>query len=145
MGFLHLSPALLDALDPPHLGPSGGLSLDKSGPEWRVAAPDRQDARRLETGNLNYPGIAGWAGALDLIEQADPARIEPWALELSRALADGLRGLGLDVVSPADASMRSTTTALRLPDPAAALAHLAEAGVVASIGVWLRAPVIGRL
>ena len=29
--------------------------------------------------------------------------------------------------------MRSTTTALRLPDPAAALAHLAEAGVVASI------------
>ena len=42
--------------------PSGGLSLDKSGPEWRVAAPDRQDARRLETGNLNYPGIAGWAG-----------------------------------------------------------------------------------
>ena len=133
VGFLHLSPALLDALDPPHLGPSGGLSLDKSGPEWRVAAPDRQDARRLETGNLNYPGIAGWAGALDLIEQADPARIEPWALELSRALADGLRGLGLDVVSPADASMRSTTTALRLPDPAAALAHLAEAGVVASI------------
>ncbi|MBR8653473.1 aminotransferase class V-fold PLP-dependent enzyme [Achromobacter sp. Marseille-Q0513] len=133
VGFLHLSPALLDALDPPYLGPSGGLSLDKSGPEWRVAAPDRQDARRLETGNLNYPGIAGWAGALDLIEQADPARIEPWALELSRALADGLRGLGLDVVSPADASMRSTTTALRLPDPAAALAHLAEAGVVASI------------
>ena len=62
VGFLHLSPALLDALDPPHLGPSGGLSLDKSGPEWRVAAPDRQDARRLETGNLNYPGIAGWAG-----------------------------------------------------------------------------------
>ena len=52
---------------------------------------------------------------------------------MSRALADGLRGLGLDVVSPADASMRSTTTALRLPDPAAALAHLAEAGVVASI------------
>ena len=63
VGFLHLSPALLDALDPPYLGPSGGLWLDKSGPGWRVAAPDRQDARRLETGNLNYPGIAGWAGA----------------------------------------------------------------------------------
>ena len=62
VGFLHLSPALLDALDPPYLGPSGGLWLDKSGPGWRVAAPDRQDARRLETGNLNYPGIAGWAG-----------------------------------------------------------------------------------
>ena len=32
VGFLHLSPALLDALDPPYLGPSGGLWLDKSGP-----------------------------------------------------------------------------------------------------------------
>ena len=132
VGFLHLSPALLDALDPPYLGPSGGLWLDKSGPGGASPRPTAR-TRRLETGNLNYPGIAGWAGALDLIEQADPARIEPWVLELSRALADGLRGLGLDVVSPADAAMRSTTTALRLPDPAAALAHLAEAGVVASI------------
>lgn len=98
---------------------------------WGVA--DADDARRLETGNLNYPGIAGWAGALDLIEWAQPDRIEPWVLELSTALSDGLRAQGLQVVSPVDEALRSTTTALRVPDPAAALAHLTREGVVASI------------
>ena len=100
------------------------MARRRARPPGRAAAGDRQS---------ELPRHRRLGRALDLIEQADPARIEPWALELSRALADGLRGLGLDVVSPADASMRSTTTALRLPDPAAALAHLAEAGVVASI------------
>ncbi|MNT94023.1 hypothetical protein D3C72_2356250 [compost metagenome] len=44
-----------------------------------------------------------------------------------------MRALGAQVVSPPDAELRSTTTALRVADPAAALAHLAEAGVVASV------------
>ena len=94
---------------------------------------DAGDARRLESGNLNYPGIAGLAGALDLIEGAQPDRIEPWVLELSQALGEGLRALGAHVVSPPDAALRSTTTAVRVADPAAALAHLSQAGVVASI------------
>jgi len=54
-------------------------------------------------------------------------------MELSTALSDGLRALGLQVVSPADDALRSTTTAVRVADPAAALAHLAREGVVASI------------
>ena len=89
VGFLHLSPALLDALDPPYLGPSGGLWLDKSGPGAR-RRPTARNARRLETGNLNYPGIAGWAGALDRSSRPTRRASSP-VLELSRALADGLR------------------------------------------------------
>lgn len=133
VGLLHVSPRLLDALDPLYVGPSEITTLDKTGLQWQVGVSDAGDARRLETGNLNYPGIAGWAAALDLIEWARPERIEPWALELSAALSDGLRAQGLQVVSPADAALRSTTTALRVADPAAALAHLAREGVVASI------------
>ena len=133
VGLLHVSPRLLDALDPLYVGPSEVTTLDKAGLQWRVGVSDAGDARRLETGNLNYPGIAGWAAALDLIEWARPERIEPWVLELSAALSDGLRAQGLQVVSPADAALRSTTTAVRVPDPAAALAHLAREGVVASI------------
>lgn len=133
VGFLHVSPKLLDALEPLYIGPSGVTTLDKSGLQWQVGVSDADDARRLESGNLNYPGIAGWAGALDLIEGAQPERIEPWVLELSQALGDGLRGLGAQVVSPAGAAMRSTTTALRVADPTAALAHLNQAGVVASV------------
>ena len=46
------------------------------GSDWSVAHGMKPEAaRRLETGNLNYPGIAGWAGALDLIEEAGPDRI----------------------------------------------------------------------
>lgn len=132
VGFLHVSPRLLDALDPLYIGPSEVTTLDKAGLQWQVGVSDGGDARRLETGNLNYPGIAGLAGALDLIESARPDRIEPWVLELSTALSDGLRAQGLQVVSPADPDLRSTTTALRVADPAAALAHLAREGVVAS-------------
>ncbi|CUI59313.1 aminotransferase class V-fold PLP-dependent enzyme [Achromobacter xylosoxidans] len=133
VGLLHVSPRLLDALDPLYVGPSEITTLDKTGLQWQVGVSDAGDARRLETGNLNYPGIAGWAAALDLIEWARPERIEPWVLELSAALSDGLRAQGLQVVSPADAALRSTTTALRVADPAAALAHLAREGVVVSI------------
>lgn len=133
VGFLHVSPKLLDALDPLYIGPSGVTTLDKSGLQWQVGVSDAGDARRLESGNLNYPGIAGLAGALDLIEGAQPDRIEPWVLELSQALSEGLRALGAHVVSPPDAALRSTTTAVRVADPAAALAHLSQAGVVASI------------
>ncbi|WYX59437.1 aminotransferase class V-fold PLP-dependent enzyme [Achromobacter xylosoxidans] len=133
VGLLHVSPRLLDALDPLYVGPSEITTLDKTGLQWQVGVSDAGDARRLETGNLNYPGIAGWAAALDLIEWARPERIEPWVLELSAALSDGLRAQGLQVVSPADAALRSTTTALRVADPATALAHLAREGVVASI------------
>ncbi|CUI42294.1 aminotransferase class V-fold PLP-dependent enzyme [Achromobacter xylosoxidans] len=133
VGLLHVSPRLLDALDPLYVGPSEITTLDKTGLQWQVGVSDAGDARRLETGNLNYPGIAGWAAALDLIDWARPERIEPWVLELSAALSDGLRAQGLQVVSSADAALRSTTTALRVADPAAALAHLAREGVVASI------------
>ncbi len=133
VGLLHVSPGLLDALDPLYVGPSGVTTLDKSGPQWRLGVSDPGDARRLETGNLNYPGIAGWAGALDLIEEAGPDRIEPWVLELSQALSEGLRALGAQVATPSGAESRSTTTALRVADPAQALAHLASEGVVASI------------
>lgn len=133
VGLLHVSPRLLEALDPLYIGPSGVNTLDKSGLQWQVGIADAADARRLESGNLNYPGIAGWAGALDLIESARPERIEPWVLELSEALAKGLRGSGLQVVSPAEPEFRSTTTALRVPDPAAALAQLTQSGVVASV------------
>ena len=118
VGLLHVSPGLLDALDPLYVGPSGVTTLDKSGPQWRLGVSDPGDARRLETGNLNYPGIAGWAGALDLIEEAGPDRIEPWVLELSQALSEGLRALGAQVATPSGAESRSTTTALRVADPA---------------------------
>ncbi|OZI38232.1 aminotransferase [Bordetella genomosp. 10] len=133
VGLLHVSPRLLDALAPAHVGPNGVTTLDKAGARWEIAVADAGDARRLETGNLNFPAIAGWRAAVDLIEAGDPARIEPHVLSLAAQLGHGLRELGLDVVSPPAGPAASTTQALRLPDPQAALARLARAGIVATI------------
>ncbi len=133
VGFVHVSPGLLNALTPASIGPSGVTSLDKSGEQWEVAIADSDDARRLETGNLNYPGIAGFAAAISLIETAQPQRIEPWALALSARFAQGLRELGYDVVSPAGAGETSTTTSVRVTDPRKLHALLSREAVVASL------------
>ncbi|ALM81638.1 aminotransferase class V-fold PLP-dependent enzyme [Bordetella sp. N] len=133
IGLLHVSPRLLEALTPAHVGPNGVTTLNKAGGQWEIAVSDAGDARRLETGNLNFPGVAGWAAAVQLIESAEPARIEPYVLDLATRLGDGLRDLGLDVVSPLAGPAASTTRVLRLPDPQAALARLAAAGIVATV------------
>ncbi|WP_233238784.1 aminotransferase class V-fold PLP-dependent enzyme [Bordetella sp. LUAb4] len=133
IGLLHVSPRLLQALTPAHVGPNGVTTLNKTGPQWEIAVSDVGDARRLETGNLNFPGIAGWRAAVDLIESADPARIEPYVLDLATHLGHGLRDLGLDVVSPLAGPAASTTRVLRVTDPQAALARLAAAGIVATV------------
>ena len=144
VGFLHLSPALLDALDPPHLGrpvacrwtSPDPVARRRARPPGRAAAGDRQS---------ELPRHRRLGRALDLIEQADPARIEPWALELSRALADGLRGLGLDVcrrpTRPCAAPPRRCACPIRRPRwPIWPSRRGGQ-----HCGVWLRAPVIGRL
>ncbi|KOQ36174.1 aminotransferase class V-fold PLP-dependent enzyme, partial [Achromobacter xylosoxidans] len=49
VGLLHVSPRLLDALDPLYVGPSEITTLDKTGLQWQVGVSDAGDARRLET------------------------------------------------------------------------------------------------
>jgi len=134
VGFLHLSESLLDALEPACIGPSGATTLDKSHGTLEVSVSDRLDARRLETGNLNFPGIAGFTRAIELLEAADPSRIEPWVLGLARKLSDGLREQGYKVASPcSNDGERSTTTSLHVADPAGFLAYLKQQKVIATM------------
>lgn len=133
VGFLHVSPALLNALSPANIGPSGVTTLDKSDAQWEVSISDTQDARRLEAGNLNYPGIAGFARAVSLLEQAQPQRIEAWALGLSARFAQGMRELGYELASPAGLGETSTTTALRVANPREFHERLTRENVVASL------------
>lgn len=133
LGFLHLSDALLDELDPAALGPSAVVSAEFDDQDsWQIHAGDRLDARRLENGNLNYPGIAGLSRALDLIDNAGPANIEAWVSGLNREFASQLRRANLDVVTPGGPPTSATTT-VRSAEAAALNARLREAGVVASV------------
>ena len=131
VGFLHLSESLLSALEPACIGPSGATTLDKSSGHFDVSVTDRLDARRLETGNLNFPGLAGFARAIEMIEKAGPARIEPWVLGLARQLSDGLRAQGYHVASPAaHDGERSTTTSVQVAQPDDFLEYLRRSKVV---------------
>lgn len=133
VGFLHVSPGLLAALRPAHVGPSGATSLDKSVGHWDIKVADVQDARRLETGNLNFPGLAGFARAVGLLEAAGPEQIEPYVLGLSAQLKRGLLEQGWDIASPQGEGEVSTTTSLRVADPKAFHAALTASGIVCTV------------
>ncbi|VGO09681.1 O-acetylhomoserine sulfhydrylase / O-succinylhomoserine sulfhydrylase [plant metagenome] len=132
LGFLHVSPRLLGRLTPAHVGP-GALRVARGGADWQLLADDPLDARRLETGNLNFPGLHGLRRALQLIDEAHPDRIEPWVLGLSAHLAQGLRQQRFSVLSPPDRDAQSATVALAIDDAPAFHAHLARAGIIASL------------
>lgn len=134
IGFVHLSEALLDALEPAHLGPSAVTEVlfDDDETQIRPAIKDRLDARRVETGNIDYVGVAGLTAALDLIQTATPERIEPWVSGLSRDFAERLRASGVDVITPRIASPGPITT-IRVANAAALGNALRDANVVASV------------
>ena len=139
LGFVHVSEALLDQLEPSYLGPSAALSLDISSDDWMITYPDRQDARRLETGNINYPGVAGLARSLALIDEAGPANIEAWVTGLNLDFDARLRAAGVDVVTAQGAS-RSTLTTIEVSNANALNEPLRCANVIASVveGDFLR-------
>ena len=94
----------------------------------------RPDATRLEPGTPNFAGIAALGASLDLLLEADPARVHAHLLDLTSRLADGLRERGHEVVSPWGDGERSgilTTTATG--DPDALAARLAERWVSCSV------------
>jgi cysteine desulfurase/selenocysteine lyase len=65
-------------------------------------------ARRYEVGGTaNYPGAIGLTASLRMINQLGPAVIAEHVLRLTQHLIDGLRSLGVQVVTPPEAEHRS--------------------------------------
>ncbi|CAG9251839.1 Cysteine desulfurase [Paraburkholderia unamae] len=135
IGFVHLSKLLLDELEPAYLGPSAVTQIAFDGEDYSPDYKDRLDARRLETGNINYVGVAGLTRALDLILAAKPNRIEPWVTSLSLAFAGRLRASGIDVITPAGDTSNTTgpITTIRVQNALALNVALREANVIASV------------
>lgn len=94
LGFVYVEPELLERLTPAHLGASAVNQVDRGVPGWALRCRDPRDARRLEGGNINYPGVYGLASALLLIEEARVQRLGPWTLGLAARLDAGLRAQG---------------------------------------------------
>ena len=133
IGFLAIAPDLLAELEPGHLGPSVANHIDRTVPGWQLLPPPAGDARQLEGGNINYPGVYGLAQALLLIEEAGVERLAPWVLALGAQLDAGLRAQGYRLLSSDRAGENSFTVCIQHPEGFALRKYLYAQGVVSNL------------
>ena len=100
------------------------------------------EARGLELGHPPFAGVFALAGALELIQSIGLAAIEARVAHLLDELHRGLEARGIPIDSPREPSARSPITMIRVPDPPATAAALAERNVfVSARGEGLRVSV----
>lgn len=118
----------LGELQPAYLG----MTSMANPPSDYIARPDdmalRDDAVRLETGNLNLPAIHALRAALDLIEGVGIDNIEQHVLQLGDRLIELMDGLGVRLVGPRTRASRAHIYVLDLA-PAEWLEYLAGENV----------------
>jgi len=77
------------------------LITDYSKIDWR------KDSRRLESGNLNYAGIAAIGAGVELINKIGVKEIESHILNLEDKLIEGLKDMPFQLRSPVEKEYRS--------------------------------------
>ncbi len=90
------------------------------------------DARGLELGHPPFAGVLALGGALGLIESIGIDEIESRVQNLVDVLHQGLDARGVAIDSPRERELRSAITMVRVPDPAATAATLAEKDILVS-------------
>jgi selenocysteine lyase/cysteine desulfurase len=133
VGFLYVAPDLLAELNPAYLGASVANQIDRSVPDWALRAHPPGDARHLEGGNINYPGVYGLARALIMIDEARVDRLAPWVLGLATQLDTGLRAQGYQLLSSHREGENSFTVCLRHPEAFALRKYFYAQGVVCNL------------
>lgn len=93
----------------------------------------KDGAGRFEPGTQDIAAIAAYGASLALFEEAGPAVVRDRVFAVTDALAEGLAGRGLPVVSPRGPDERSGILAFGHPDVAALYAHLDAACVAVSL------------
>jgi len=143
-GFMYLSPASRQRLAPPIAGylsvnpPDGGWGEYFRTPDITPLQPVTftSDARRFETGGTgNYPGMAGLAASLRIINGLGAGAIEAHIRGLTDALIAGLDRLGVRVVTPRGPAHRSGIVTFGLDTvarEAALIEHLLDRAIMVS-------------
>lgn len=132
IGFLCCRESFLETLHPAYVGTSPQVKVDKKD-AWQVHVIDRRNARQLELGTLNYPGIFGLEAGIDLLQTAGIGRIQRRVLFLSGRLNEGLRGLGYDVLSPESPDKQSGIVVAAVPVPEDFWRYLRAVGIRATL------------
>jgi selenocysteine lyase/cysteine desulfurase len=93
----------------------------------------------FEVGSPHFAGIFALGGALDLLEELEPAAIEARIHDLTDYLHRALDAHGFAIASPRPREQRAGITIIRMPDAAQVVTRLAAAGViVAARGAGIR-------
>ncbi len=132
IGILYCRDSFLETLRPAHVGLSPQLEINKTA-AWHIHVRNFRDARRLELGTLNYPGIFGLEAGIDLLQTAGIGRIQRRVLALSGRLNGGLRELGYDVLSREVPDEQSGIVVVAVPDPGDFWRYLRAVGIRATL------------
>jgi selenocysteine lyase/cysteine desulfurase len=127
-GFLAVRPGLVDLNPPPMVGWMSGKHPER----FDIHAVDlHDDARRLQRGVHNAMGIVAAAAGLRILDRIGPSEIHAHVARLSGRLIDGLRDLGLTVLTPAEPDRHGSIIAFEVPDAAAFNDGLAQRSIQA--------------
>jgi kynureninase len=125
-GWLYVRPDVADRLEPTLVGWQGHARPFAFEPELEYAS----GARRFLTGTPNVPALYAATAGYDVIEEVGVSRIRDRSLALTQLLIDLCDEVGLEIVSPREATRRGGTVTVSTPDHAACHHELGERGVI---------------
>ena len=123
----------------PFLGWHSGVSI----PDWREPTKFtlRPDAARFEPANHSFISVYMLENALDQILRIGTSAIEEYVLQLSGRVWEGLKELGMELMTPQEPAERAGNICFMTPHIDAVVESLAENG----IQVWGGYAGVGRV
>jgi selenocysteine lyase/cysteine desulfurase len=104
LGVVHLSPQAIEAIRPVFVGRLS-VQVNYDNPEFRLEF--QPDARRYQTGGINWLGTAAFNASCELVFAADPERTAQHCRALTDRLLQEVAELGYTVTSCLDPNHRS--------------------------------------
>ena len=126
-GFLYVRDEIVESLEPPFFGYRGVSGRGVEGVEYKP------NAKRMELGEPSYLSFVGTMAGMGMFLELGSEEIEDRVLKLSGMLHEGLRGLGVEMVSPSDEGLRSGVVSFSVGEDGALRDSLASAGFVVSM------------
>lgn len=122
LAFLYCRQERLPELQPAHTGWRGITNFLGAAQTGQYTLLN--NARRFETGTVDYGAVYAYDASLRLLMAAGPAAVESRVLALSGALIDALQPLGVRLLTPTAAARRAGIVSFATPDYTAIRAGL---------------------
>jgi selenocysteine lyase/cysteine desulfurase len=127
LAYLYVRPELVEVLDPRIVGWFGAKNAFDF--EIRQFEPHR-DAKRFEMGTPALPTVHTAIGGQEIIDDVGIEAIAARNRQLTDFLTAGCAEAGFSLTTSSDPERRSAIVMIRHPDPAGAVAHLAQSGII---------------